>query len=401
VFLHVGLPKSGTSFVQRILVANRGRLKSSGLLFPGRRWHQQVMAVRDVRTMGRRRGTGGAWERLVQEIAAWPDDSVISMEWLCAAPADVVRRIVDDLAPARVEVVFTARDLGRTLPAAWQEGLQNRYEWTWEEFLEGVAAEDRSTTSAGQAFWSQQDLAGLLERWTDAVPADQVHVVTVPGPGAPPDLLWRRVAQVLGVAVDDCVIGGMGVNESLGLESAELMRRLNPLTREAGLSRVRYQQLFKHRLAKRTLAKRRDAESRLALPGGRHGWVRETAARQVAAVRSSGVDVVGDLAELEPVLREGRQPADVPDGPVLDAALAGLVALGVELEAARRREAALESRVARLERRLERTSKRAKRASERARALGRRVRAYEAAPVRSAARLRLGPLRRRMRFGRT
>ena len=30
----------------------------------------------------KRRRVTGAWNRLVAEIAAWPDDALISMEWL-------------------------------------------------------------------------------------------------------------------------------------------------------------------------------------------------------------------------------------------------------------------------------------------------------------------------------
>src|SRR4051794_13137668 len=190
VFLHVGLPKSGTSFIQGVLSANKQQLRhDAGLLFPGDSWHEQVLAVRDVREMKRRRHAG-AWQELVREIVDWPGNAVVSMEWLCASSDEVVRRIVAELAPARVEGVFTARDLGRTLPAAWQELLQNRYDWPWEEFLEGVACEDRLATSAGRAFWAQQDLPALLRRWTAVVPVEQVHVVTVPPAGTSFDVLW-------------------------------------------------------------------------------------------------------------------------------------------------------------------------------------------------------------------
>jgi hypothetical protein len=48
VFLHIGLMKSGTSFVQRVLQKNRKALKESGLLFPGRRWREQVDGVEKI-----------------------------------------------------------------------------------------------------------------------------------------------------------------------------------------------------------------------------------------------------------------------------------------------------------------------------------------------------------------
>ena len=52
VLLHVGLPKSGTSYLHKLLSANRDRLRSAGVLFPGDDWSDQVVAVRDVRGRG-------------------------------------------------------------------------------------------------------------------------------------------------------------------------------------------------------------------------------------------------------------------------------------------------------------------------------------------------------------
>ena len=34
LYLHVGLPKSGTTFLQALLAKNRGRLKESGFIYP-------------------------------------------------------------------------------------------------------------------------------------------------------------------------------------------------------------------------------------------------------------------------------------------------------------------------------------------------------------------------------
>ena len=202
VFLHVGLPKSGTSYVQKTLTANKDCLKREGLLFPGNGWVAQVRAVQDVRQMklapSKRKGVSGAWDKLVAEIAAWPGDAIVSMEWLGPATPEHIRAIVDDLSPARVQVIFTARDLARTVPAAWQEFMQNREEWTWSEFLDSVVADEAPPTSPGARFWAQQDLAALLGNWTSNVPVEDVHVVTLPHPGAGPDVLWQRMCQVLG-----------------------------------------------------------------------------------------------------------------------------------------------------------------------------------------------------------
>ena len=249
------------------------------------------------------------------------------MEWLCAAGEQQIERILASFPGRECEVVFTARDLARTLPAAWQEFMQNRQSWSWEEFLHGVR-EPETTSTGGKAFWAQQHLPRLLERWSAQVPATSIHVVTLPQPGAERDLLWQRFAGVLGIDPEGYVTEGLGGNESLGLESAELMRRVNAhLAATKGGTRG-YNPNFKHRLAKEVLAARRSEESTLALPPAVHEWACTVAEEHIEAVRGSGVAVVGDLEELRPSApRDGRQPGDLSDAELLDTAVAALVGL--------------------------------------------------------------------------
>ncbi len=331
VFLHVGLPKSGTSYLQKLLSANQARLRDqAGLLFPGDDWSDQVIAVRDVRGLyddRARTRVEGRWDRLVEEILDWSGDSIVSMEWLCAAGDQQIARILASFPGREVEVVFTVRDLARTLPAAWQEFMQNRQTWTWEEFLHGVR-EPESTNTGGKAFWAQQHLPRLLDRWGTHLPAARIHVVTLPQPGAERDLLWQRVAGVLGVDPAGASTQDLGGNESLGLQSAELMRRVNLALAEQGGAARGYNPQFKHRLAKEVLASRRASESTLALPAAVHEWACGVAEEHIEAVRSSGVDLVGDLAELRPsAAKDGRRPEEVDDAELLDTAVAALIEL--------------------------------------------------------------------------
>jgi hypothetical protein len=350
VFLHVGLPKSGTTYLQAVLGKNKDLLaRRHRMLYPGAGWVDQVNAVKDIRRLGNRRQRAdvrGSWAALVEEIAAWNGDAVVSMEWLCAASPEEIERMVDDLAPATVHVVYTVRDLARNVPAFWQESMQNRQVWSWPEFLEGVAEQPADLTDPGRKFWSQQDMRTLLPKWLAAVPASRTHVVTVSQSGADPDELWRRLARVLGLPEDDeYVLERLGANASIGMESAELMRRLNERARAAKVDLRTYNQVFKRRLAKRVLAARKAQESKVVLPPRYHSWVRDQAEEQIAAIHESGVEVVGDLGELRPVLPESgpaaaTEPVPVPsDDRLLDAALDALLEVSLAEEAARKREA--------------------------------------------------------------
>lgn len=343
VFLHVGLPKSGTTYLQAVLHKNKPRLKAqANLLYPGRAWADQVAAVRDLRGMRvparDRASVKGRWARIVGEIADWDGDSVFSMEWLCAATPQQIRRLESDLAPARVEVAFTLRDLGRTLPAAWQEFVQNRQEWPWDDFLKEVAAADLTSSRAARAFWAQQDAARLVEVWSRCLSPGQVHVVTAPPAGADPSVLWKRFCRALDLEDTGYEIRDVGSNDSLGWESAEMMRRLNAVTRSYGVDRTSYNKMFKRRMAKDALSQRKRQESKLTVPPEHHSWVRACAREQIAALESLGVEVIGDTQDLVPDLDSDTTQAGAPDvEAVLDAALHGCVAVVTRNEAELRR----------------------------------------------------------------
>lgn len=340
VLLHIGLPKSGTSYLQGVILRNRQALREMGLLFPGNHWGRQVDAVRDLRGLSvppeRRRDVNGAWNRLVSEMQPWPGDALVSMEWLCMAAPRQVERVARDLADTEVHVVLTVRDLARTIPAAWQEFTQNRATWTWEEFLGDITSAEAMETEAGRLFWRQQDVELILDRWSVLAPAERTHVVSVPQGGGDPTELWRRFAAALDLSPTGVDASHLGANESLGLESAELMRRINE--RLDGLDDVTlqtYNRVFKHQLGKKILTRRRPEESHVVLPTEYHEWVRNQAERHVAAIRTSGTRVHGSLEDLQPRLAAGvataREQRPTTEA-LLEAALEGLSGFGLVLD---------------------------------------------------------------------
>ena len=92
VFLHLGLPKTGTSYLQTILWAHRAELRAAGLLVPGRERRDHLWAslvVRDDAKVGNRNPEApGAWAVLTTQALEWEGDVVISHEFFCAATAE-------------------------------------------------------------------------------------------------------------------------------------------------------------------------------------------------------------------------------------------------------------------------------------------------------------------------
>lgn len=331
VYLHIGTYKAGTSFLQGRLVSNAAALKEDGVLFPGPGLYaSQVAAVRDVLGWDVT-GKGQAvieWADLRDEIHAWRGRAaVVSMEFLSAAPRRKVERIVSSLAPAEVNIIITARDLMRVIPSAWQESTQNRQTRSWAEFVEGVTGENPSGRDA--RFWFTHDVSALIDTWADSVGAAHVHVVTLPPPGSPPEVLWTRFSTVLGIDPDrypeDPAAGR--TNASLDTASAELLRRVNAAL-PADFPKPMYGAHVKKFLAKQVLVNRTGG-TKPVMPEEYRPWAIQRSQEIVAAIQRAGVRVVGDLDDLVPADRPSSAgpPDAVSDKDVADAGVDAVVGL--------------------------------------------------------------------------
>ena len=323
VVLHIGLMKSGTTFVQQQLFAHRGLLAEHGVLFPGASWGKQVSAVKDVLHHGT---TLEEWTPIASAMKGHDGLSVLSCEFFAPARLRQRERVVATLRPAQIHVVITARDLNRVLMARWQETIQNGHTWHWADYVEDVRQSrpslgEKRATEAGRAFWRHQNLPAVARAWGKLV--DRVTVVTGPHPGADRRLLLDRFCEAAGLPQLPLAEGR--INESLGGASILALRRMNELLEEQDLPFPAGSWLRKGYLAKRVLASRRRDEPSLGLPV--LGWVDEEAVVQVRRIRNQQVPLVGDWADLSPVPVPGIDPSDVPDSEVAQAAAAGMAGL--------------------------------------------------------------------------
>jgi hypothetical protein len=319
VFLHIGAMKSGTSFIQGTLFANKARLAERGILVAGELWRSQVIAVSDV--LGHKRvvkaGRSDSWESLVKEINSWRGDAIISMEFLGPAGPRKIRTIVESFPKKDVEIVITGRDLNRSIPSMWQESLKNTGVADWTEYLEGV----RSGSGPGKQFWREQDLSAMAANWVEVVGSEHVTLITVPHPGAESGLLWSRFCGVVGIDPEG-LKSIKPVNESLGAESSLVLLEVNRLLTSDNFTWPEYAGLVKHGLAKSVLARRRKEESPIGLAVDE--WVTRRAGEVVDGLSRQGLRIVGDLAELSPVDVPGIDPRTIGDEAKLAAAIEGL-----------------------------------------------------------------------------
>jgi hypothetical protein len=331
VYLHIGLHKTGTTYLQNVLRANREQIRGQQVEFTGGPGEPvQALAVWDLQ--GRRpRGTddrriAGMWNALVDHVnASGLPYALISEERLSLSTLKQARKVVDAFPQAEVHVIVTARDLGRVAVSAWQEAIKNDTTWTWQQFADAIKDPANEARNPARSFWLRQDLEKICEVWESVVPVERIHVVTVPPPGSPTELLLQRFTSVVGLDASLLTEEPTWNNETVGVAATEVLRQVND--RMGGrLNQRQYDRVIKHTLV--PLMARRTEPVRFSLPADELGWVNERAERTIGILAARGYHVVGDLDELRTRVRDGsRRPDDATDDELLESSLDALALL--------------------------------------------------------------------------
>ena len=335
VFLHVGEPKTGTTFLQQVMWRNRSELAAQGVVLPGHHPQDHYRASQDLRGIPKLASDPagswtGEWDIVARQARQAPRVAVISHELFSAADPEQADRAVRSLQPAEVHIVLTVRDIATLLPAEWQETVKHRNGRGWEDWLEDVI--DRESSSADRRqfwFWRVHDTLAVLGIWSRLVPPEQVHVITTPVRGSGNALLWERFAALLGVDPGSVDLTRARPNASLGMAEVEFLRRLNQVLPDE-VPDWFYMWNVKEAVAHQALAAR-PRGSRLILPADRDAWAKEQAEILIAGLNDSRYDLVGELDELRPRAESQpyASPASQPAEQVLDAAVAAASALVV------------------------------------------------------------------------
>jgi hypothetical protein len=301
VFLHVGLHKTGTTYLQNLMRQNRRRLARRRGVYvpPGPR--KTVFASLDLipwdNPLGRDRRVPGAWDRLAAEVGGCGlPTAVVSEERLDVANPRQARRAVSSFAGADVHVVVTVRDIARVAVSHWQEDVKNGATWTLEEFVGRLQDPKAAGTAPARGFWLHEDATAVLRTWGTAVPVDHIHVVTVPPAGAAADLLTRRFGSVVGFTLDDVPVPPPWNNQNVGAVGTEVIRRLNERL-DGRVERSAYKRGVAGPVSRR-LAGLPD-RGLPSLDEKQREWAAATSARFADEIRARGYRVVGDLADLE------------------------------------------------------------------------------------------------------
>lgn len=318
VYLHIGAPKSGTTFLQTVLWKNKDILRDVGFLVPGDNKAVHNKAAAWARATSPGAGRVKDWTDLRSEIDAWPGHAILSCEWFTMVPDELIPRLMQELEGSEIHVVFTARSAARTVPAAWQERLKLGDVIELSDMLSSLEVADNERWN-----WGTLDPARVLKRWAKHIPRERVHLVTVPPSGSEPSLLWTRFTDACKIPEASFDLDGAFANESLSAEAARLLELMGPaLLAEIGEDGFRKYRWVRNYFSHSLLAQ--IDGHKIALLPQELDVLDKHVDRSIAALEGEGFDVVGDLRDLKEVPDQSRsmRPDDVSNDALVNLASA-------------------------------------------------------------------------------
>lgn len=333
-YLHVGPPKTGTTFLQAMLHTHRTELRDEGVLYPHFQHNNRFLATLDARDQHTHRGktydAGGQWQRFVDRTKNFDGKVTFSNELLSAPHSGERPTALRALDSYDTHIILTARDPGRQLPSCWQQTLRHTATLTFHDYIAAINAD--GTTTAGRRFEGQR-LDRLIELWGAHLPADHIHVVVVPPRGADPLQLWSRFATLLDIEPERYAMpDGIRPNPSFSVAQIELLRRVSRVA-EKRFEREERRKLIR-RIYVRQVLPLTSSGRKPMLPGYAHDLAHSIADVWIDAIRRSGVDVIGDVEELRPGDPAGDDPDTWDADEVIDHSAEAIIEL--LLEAAKR-----------------------------------------------------------------
>jgi len=328
--VHIGPHKTGTTTVQAAMHAARQEMSRQGVHVAGRTRHSMAAVLAGTgqpapNSKAKETPPRTKWTALLHEIRSAREPRVIlSSEFFADARPDAIRRVVDELDPARVQIAVTLRPLAKIIPSQWQQYVQGGLRTDMERWLEGIfSAHPEKTTPS---FWFRHRHDHLIERWADIVGAENITAVVVDDRDH--DGVLRTFERLLGLT-DGLLVADRDLsNRSMTLPEIEVVRAFNEQYSKTQLGRAVHAKAMRFGAALNM--KRRTPEpeeQKITAPQWAMDRTRAVAEEMIANIRASGVHVIGDLSLLT-VTSTGWDPDHRPSVQITPE-IAGRATMGV------------------------------------------------------------------------
>ncbi|WP_433466129.1 hypothetical protein [Spirillospora sp. CA-128828] len=315
IVLHIGLQKSGTTFLQHMLQEGGEALAEAGVRYPvppdwdqGKRgvanheWASYGLLATEYPWVseGRASEEKSSWKTILGKVKSSPGTVLLSAEALSVIRTPAIHRLLDALGVDDVEIVVTARGLGQLLPSLWQQHIRNGRTVSFETYLAGLAAQrekgwDDIENDSASHIWRAFTLSRLVRRWSEAGAA-RVSVVTTPG--KPPQLLWRRFAEAIGLpGLDEfAVVPERQAHTGLTAPETLVLSSMNAAVQETSWSRQNADRV--RRVVIDRLQAREQRGGKVVIPPAWRASIAEWSDHDLAALQRTSARVVGDLDDL-------------------------------------------------------------------------------------------------------
>jgi len=314
LFVHVGLPKTGTTYLQETLFGSTEALARHGVDMVPRSRRDNYWLMLALRGHVDPDNDPPAIARSVDTFARELAGStlpraIVTDERLAPLSVEEVQRLADAAGPSRLHLVITLRSFSRIVPSAWQQRVKAGITEDLDAFIDSLRARKGAPA---RVFWAGRDLPELLERWSAHVPPERVHVVPMPASRTSTPTLLERFCEAVGVPADELTEPADPANASIGRTQTELLRLVNEVsppelrTRRGHGRRNGWHVRLAWLGVKHLGSQDGDA---LKMPAQWRQWCEDVATADIEFLRGSGVQVHGDLEDLRP--RDG----DFTDAP--------------------------------------------------------------------------------------
>ena len=222
------------------------------------------------------------------------------MEFLSLLSDEQVDLCVQSLQEHRVKVILTVRDLGRQIPAQWQESVQNSSSWKYRDYVEGLTSMAPSTNRYGRHFWGKQDFAATSEAVDQAASGARRGGRHGPAFRCAQGPALGALLRVGRQSHRRASTRRSAPTSRLGAASAEVMRYVSAAAEDSKISDATKRNLKKV-VSKDILAAHKSQEPTLLLPAEFHEWTTKRSRAMIEELQALNPTVIGDLEDLMPV----------------------------------------------------------------------------------------------------
>ena len=309
ILLHVGMHKTGTTALQGVLYTLRDELPALGVSYPylgdpaqSVAHHIAARSLLQLETgWGETPPDPAKWDEQVALVKASPAPrTVLSSEHFAGADDAACQRIATDLGQDRLHVIIGARNFASIAASLWQQTLKRRRVSTFEEWLE---RNFRRPEGGSTKFWERHDPSLVAERWARILGPERVYLLILDEGDR--ELVPRTFEELLALPSGTLSsVPPTNSNRSMTGVEAELVRRVNVELKKQkrDLTWDLYRSVVRIGAIGHIIEHRRppSSEPKLQAPEWVVEQARAEADRAVDVVTSAGVNIVGDLANLQP-----------------------------------------------------------------------------------------------------